>query len=511
MSREKLMDMDQEQLRRLHTILKHHIPDKTVWAYGFRITRKAGETSDLDLAVFGCDQIEIYDLKEALKNSDLLISVDVMDWGSIPDDFRENIREKYVVLQEKPSRPAGWREVKLGDIVKFNYGKSLPEQKRIAGAIPVYSSAGLIDWHNEALANSKGLIIGRKGTIGSVYKSETPFFPIDTTFYIVESENDGSCNLDYLFYRLSSSGLENLNSDSAVPGLNRLAAYEQKFLLPPLPEQKAIAEVLSSLDDKIDLLHRQKKTLEDIAQTLFRQWFIEFNFPIDSFPIEQHQAQRDEVTNESRTVQKANQSTQQPSRQRKAKGYCDSGGKMVDSELGMIPAGWRVGKLKELIDLHYGKGLKQSERTGTGYPVVGSSGTVDYHSSYLVKGPGIVIGRKGTLGKTIYLWDNFFPIDTTFYVESEHESEGLFFEYLLLQHIGFKEMNTDSAVPGLNKNIALGNQIVVPPTSIIHKFNRAVHPIFDKFHFNQSHVSILENQRNALLPKLMNGSARVDV
>ncbi len=69
--------------------------------------------------------------------------------------------------------------------------------------------------------------------------------------------------------------LDELNEDSAVPGLNRNTAYSQEILLPPLPEQKAIASVLSSLDDKIDLLNRQNQTLEKMTETLFRKWFIE--------------------------------------------------------------------------------------------------------------------------------------------------------------------------------------------------------------------------------------------
>jgi len=85
--------------------------------------------------------------------------------------------------------------------------------------------------------------------------------------------------------------------------------------------------------------------------------------------------------------------------------------------------------LGDVIELVYGKGLKKEVRTGKGFPVVGSSGIVDYHSEYLVEGPGIVIGRKGTLGKVIYLWDNFYPIDTTYYVRSKVESVGLLYEY----------------------------------------------------------------------------------
>src|SRR5690625_1580060 len=166
-----------------------------------------------------------------------------------------------------------WKEVKLGDIAVLNYGKALRQIDRKEGNIPVYSSAGLTGFHNKPMVDSKGIIIGRKGTIGKIFKTEVPFCCIDTAYYIIP--NDEKYNFDFFFYRLKTLNLEELNSDSAVPGLNRNIAYDQKLLLPPLPEQRAIAAVLSSLDDKIDLLHRQNETLEAMAETLFREWFIE--------------------------------------------------------------------------------------------------------------------------------------------------------------------------------------------------------------------------------------------
>jgi type I restriction enzyme S subunit len=165
-----------------------------------------------------------------------------------------------------------WRECKLGDVIVLNYGKALPEKKRVFGNIPVYSSAGLTGYHNESLVNGRGIIIGRKGTIGSVHFSYKPFWCIDTAYYITDNEE---YNLKYIYYLLQTLGLNELNEDSAVPGLNRNTAYQQDISFPPLPEQKAIAEFLSSLDDKIDLLTRQNKTLEDLAQAYFRKWFIE--------------------------------------------------------------------------------------------------------------------------------------------------------------------------------------------------------------------------------------------
>ena len=172
----------------------------------------------------------------------------------------------------KKTKPEGWREAKLGDVAVFHYGKSLTKQNRVDGDIPVFSSAGLVDFHNKALTDTSGIIIGRKGTAGKVYYSKIPFYCIDTAFYILPSDK---YSLEFLFHLLLTLNLDELNEDSAVPGLNRDTAYQQKVFLPPLAEQKAIAEVLSSLDNKINLLHRQNKILEDMAQTLFRQWFIE--------------------------------------------------------------------------------------------------------------------------------------------------------------------------------------------------------------------------------------------
>jgi len=169
--------------------------------------------------------------------------------------------------------PKGWKRAKLGEVCTFNYGKSLPAKIRTKGNIPVYSSAGITGWHNNALVESRGIIVGRKGTIGKIYKSDVPFFPIDTCYYILPDNE--KYEFDFLYYLLLNLKLDELNEDSAVPGLNRNTAYSQEILFPPLPEQKSIASVLSSLDDKIDLLHRQNKTLEQMAETLFRQWFIE--------------------------------------------------------------------------------------------------------------------------------------------------------------------------------------------------------------------------------------------
>jgi len=284
---------------------------------------------------------------------------------------------------------------------------------------------------------------------------------------VVKPQFEGICSTDiwvfrakkyfdqnYLFYFLANwdfvNTANNADSGTRMPRADWDYLKDTEWSLPPIEEQQSIASILSSLDDKIDLLHRQNKTLEALAETLFRQWFVE------------------------------------------------------EAE-----EGWGTGKLGEVLELLYGKGLKEEIRTGKGFPVIGSSGVVGFHSEFLVKGPGIVIGRKGTLGKVIYLFDNFFPIDTTYYIKSKVNSVGLFYEYFLLKTLNFEEMNSDSAVPGLNRDIALSIEIKIAPFDKLNEFNQYCSTLLDKLNANNQQIHTLTCLRDTLLPKLMNGEVRV--
>ena len=166
-----------------------------------------------------------------------------------------------------------WKTYKLGDICTLNYGKALTATNRVAGDIPVYSSAGITGSHNVALVQSKGIIVGRKGTVGTVYSSDKPFYCIDTAYYILP--DDEKYDFKWLYYRLKSLHLDKLNEDSAVPGLNRETAYAQEFPLPPLEEQRRIAGILGAIDDKIENNRRINTNLELQAQALYKQWFVD--------------------------------------------------------------------------------------------------------------------------------------------------------------------------------------------------------------------------------------------
>jgi len=169
--------------------------------------------------------------------------------------------------------PKEWRRVRLGDAFVLEYGKGLPESKRKDGNILVFGSGGVVGYHNKPLVNGKGVIIGRKGQVGAVYYPKKPFWPIDTVFFIRENEN---YVIRFVYYLLKYVDLSRLTGDSAVPGLNRNIAYQEEILLPPLPEQRRIAEILGALDDKIELNHEMNKTLEAIAHAIFKHWFVDF-------------------------------------------------------------------------------------------------------------------------------------------------------------------------------------------------------------------------------------------
>ena len=168
-----------------------------------------------------------------------------------------------------------WREVTVGELAPFAYGKGLTEgQRNSTGRVPVYGSNGVVGFHDASLTNGPTVVIGRKGTVGAVHYSAVPCWPIDTTFYVTGTD---PLLVRYRYYLLKSLGLEHMNADSAVPGLNRDAAHARQIRVPSTEtEQRAIAHILGTLDDKIELNRRRNQTLEAMARALFKDWFVDF-------------------------------------------------------------------------------------------------------------------------------------------------------------------------------------------------------------------------------------------
>lgn len=180
--------------------------------------------------------------------------MDAQTAALFPDAFEES---------ELGMVPKGWSPVRLDSFVELAYGKALKAEARIAGDVPVYGSGGITGWHNAALVNQPSIIVGRKGTVGSLYWENRPFFPIDTVFY-VKTEKP----LTYVFQVLKSLGLSDMNTDAAVPGLNRENAY--RLLVAGAPEEviKAFDSIASDLRMSVVQNLRQIETLESTRDTL---------------------------------------------------------------------------------------------------------------------------------------------------------------------------------------------------------------------------------------------------
>jgi len=365
-----------------------------------------------------------------------------------------------------------WVEMRLGEVVTLHYGKSLPANKRIDGNIPVYSSAGLTGWHNKALVKSEALIIGRKGTIGKVYKTKVPFFAIDTSYYILPDID--KYNFDYLFYMLSDMGLDELNEDSAVPGLNRETAYSQEVSLPPLPEQKAIAEVLSSLDDKIDLLHRQNKTLESLAQTLFRQWFIE--------------------------------EAQEGWEEGMLGGICNITGGYAFKSKDFIDDGIPIIKIKNISNNR----VKLLDKQFVSHNVA-----LNIHRKFKLVNGDIVMAMTGaTIGKVGLVHTlnyDFLLLNQRVAVIRGKQQALLWF---LLNAINLEDDILNASNGAAQANISTDGiaSVEIPKIDkkLAKKFSLIAEPMFDKILSNQKQIKTLESLRNTLLPKLISGAVRVE-
>jgi type I restriction enzyme, S subunit len=251
--------------------------------------------------------------------------------------------------------------------------------------------------------------------------------------------------------------------------------------LPSLAEQKRIAHILGTLDEKIELNRRMNATLESMARTLFQSWFVVFD------------AVRAKMEG------------------RKPEGMDDATAALFpaayeETKVGNIPAGWRLGSFSDLCNLKRGHDLPTSTRTAGDIPVISSSGSSGTHSETNVRGPGVVTGRYGTIGKVFYIEGDFWPLNTTLYIDDFKGSPPRFI-YHALGEMNFAKYIDKAAVPGVNRNHLHEEPTVIPPMNVRHAFAHAVMPLWLKHGDNDRQSRTLATLRDTLLPKLLSGRA----
>lgn len=251
--------------------------------------------------------------------------------------------------------------------------------------------------------------------------------------------------------------------------------------LPERSAQREIVGFLGALDGRITLLGESNATLEAIAQALFKSWFVDF----DPVRVKQH----------GRAPEGMDEATAE---------LFPNG--FEESALGLVPTSWQVGRIEDLMELAYGKALKSTERVDGPVPVYGAGGVTGYHNEPLINGPSVIVGRKGTVGSLYWEDRPFFPIDTVFYVKAQ---KPLTYCYNLLQTLGLTDMNTDAAVPGLNRNNVYRLQVAIPPDKVLVRFDNIVSNLRERIFANTEQAQTLAILRDNLLPRLISGQLRL--
>ena len=240
-----------------------------------------------------------------------------------------------------------WLETSLGEVIELKRGYDLAKRDRIVGPVPLVSSSGVTDHHAEAKVKGPGVVTGRYGTLGQVYYIPDDFWPLNTTLYVRDFKGNDPRFISYFLKCLNFSAY---SDKAAVPGLNRNHLHQEIVRIPTqVEEQRAIAHILGTLDDKIELNRRMNETLEEMARALFKSWFVDFE------PV------RAKMEGRWRRGQSL------PGMPAELYDLFPDG--MVSSELGEIPAGWEVRSLSECINVARGLSYKGSGLSSDGVPM----------------------------------------------------------------------------------------------------------------------------------------------
>lgn len=354
--------------------------------------------------------------------------------------------------------------------------------------------------------------VGRVGRL-SCEDGTTPYLNQRVGKFVADEEK---LNIDYLYYVLSTKQYQEIlflaGSGSGQPNLSPATIKSVEIPFAPYEVQCRISSILNAIDEKISLNEKTNQTLEQMAQALFKSWFVDFE-PVKAkmAVLESGGSQADATLAAMSAISGKDTDALEVFEREHPEQYAELKATaelfpsaMQDSELGDIPEGWYLQRFSNIATLHYGKALKKTERIEGPYSVYGSGGITGSHNSYLVEGPGIIVGRKGSIG-TLYWEDGkFHPIDTVYYVENK-EGVPLTYLYYLMGTLNLSSMNTDAAVPGLNRDNVYRLEAINPEIAILNEFNNHVFALRNMIQRNKSSTETLTQLRDTLLPKLLSG------
>jgi type I restriction enzyme S subunit len=402
----------------------------------------------------------------------------------------------------------GWTRMPLGEFVTLQRGHDLPSEKRRPGRVPILGSFGITGWHDEIKARGPGVTVGRSGaSFGVASYSPVDYWPLNTALYAIDFHGNDE---RFAYYFLKIFDFQSYNSGSAQPSLNRNLIHPVLIDVPPLAEQRAISHILGTLEDKIELNSKMNETLDAIALTLFKCWFVDFK-PVTA-------KGEDRMPGLSMAVSDL---------------FPDS---FQDSDLGEIPKGWRTQPLSDLLSLDKGLSYKGEFLTALGVPMVNlgcflgrgrfareaiKNYSGDYQSRHVVRPRDLVLAntditqRREVIGSpalvpTVAHLGEFIFTHHVFAARFHPGKEPwkLFVYFLLLQE-DFRERATGFAtgttVLALPRDAVLGLRCLAPPSTVVAAFSQAAWPLVERQWMNSAESQTLVALRDALLPKLVSG------
>ena len=297
---------------------------------------------------------------------------------------------------------------------------------------------------------------------------------------------------------------------ATMPNLNTTILSELPFVLPPWTDQVSIGDAIELYDQKIDLNRRINKTLEAMAQAIFKSWFVDFD------PVKAKIAAIEQGEDPLRAAMRAISGKTDAELDQMPREHHDQlattaalfPDAMEESELGEIPKGWEAGKLEDLLVLQRGFDLPSASREPGPYPIIAASGPAGTHGMPMAKGPGVVTGRSGVLGKVFLELNDFWPLNTTLWVK-ELRAATPCYAYEALKLLDFASFNAGSAVPTLNRNHIHSLPHLVPDKGCVAAYEAFAIVLHRQVRSNQEQSEILTRTRDALLPKLLSGELSV--
>ena len=375
------------------------------------------------------------------------------------------------------------KDFTLGDMITLQRGFDITKSEQTCGIYPVVSSSGITSYHSEYKVKGPGVVIGRKGTLGTAFYIEQDFWPHDTSLWVKEFNGNDPY---YVYCLLGTLHLEKLDSGSANPTLNRNYAHQIPTRKVPVDMQKNISKVIRSIDNKHKINIHICAELESMAKTLYDYWFTQFDFPnADGKP------------------------------------YRSSGGEMIwNNQLKReIPKGWDVTSIGKVTHNYDSKRipLSQNERdTMKGeIPYYGATGIMDYVNRHIFDGQFVLIAEDGsvmdTKGNPVVqmIWGKTW-VNNHAHVLQGYNGYSNELLYLLLQHIPVIKIMTGSIQKKINQDNLNGYKIPKIPDTISQAFHDVVKPMFEKIRSLQQENDELTKLHDWLLPMLMNGQATVE-